>query len=300
MSDIKVLLERAEQSAEGSGRSAVTTETVYAGAAKARRRRRGAVAGAVVAVVLAAVAAVPVLDGLGTGPKDDKSSVAAQGITPEDSRGREQAEQLGKVLTALFPNITKVEKEKAGPLWLPGQQIAPGAKLPVIPEIGPLDGHYLVTSVVEGEKRYTGLSFTVMEKETVERLKAPVDVLSDTCKSTPRFPVNNCKRQELPSGQTLTTWAGTGTFESDVPWTVATHALLTLPDGGVLLFADGQQAASDRAFALTRSDDGRGSPREFHHGLRKPVKRSHAYDFVGLTPAEIRDLVARPELLPPD
>ncbi|MFI6285421.1 hypothetical protein ACIBCM_11800 [Streptomyces sp. NPDC051018] len=295
---IKALLDDAERHAEGSGRSAVTTETVYAGAARARWRRRAAMAGAAVAVVLAGVVTVPVLDRGEDGPKVRQSTLAAEGINPGDIRGRAQAKRLATVLDGMFPNITKVEKVQSGSLWLPGQQVAWETKPTARAQPGALDGHYLVTTVVEGEKRYSAMSFTVLDKPTVLSTETPIDVPGDICRPTSELTLRGCQRRELPSGQVLTTWAGSGNFEpNDVPWTVENHALLTLPSGGVLLYADGAQAASDKVFARVRS--GNGELKGTHKGLRNPVRRANKQDFVALTRDEVRELIVRPEFLPP-
>ncbi|MCM2387786.1 hypothetical protein [Streptomyces albipurpureus] len=305
MNDIKELLTKA---VEDAGQSAVTTEAVYAGVAKARRRRGISVSAAVAVVVVAGLVAT-VVGVPGDGGGEDDSYIAAPSRFGKE--GEAQAERLRKLLPG---KIERVERVVNAPMRVnPGAEILP--KAPSIRSVGPLDGQFLVTEKVEGKTTFRGLSITVMDRAAVAKDTKGKGLPKNFCTAYTKRALPECVREQLSNGQMLTTWKGSGAIEMGrTPWTYNWHGRLTLPDGGLLLFAEGLYAQDPKVMAIVRADH---PPRpeaprptkrisemseeeqeKFFHELSMADATVDRDDFTPLDPKVFRKLMLRPELVP--
>jgi hypothetical protein len=270
MSDIRRLLEHA---ADGGGPSLVTTESVYAEAARVRRRRR-AVAGAAAAAVAVAVTA-GVLTGRVGSPFRDGAEVAARPLTPPE-RAREFA-----VLLRLGGGGT-VEPDGHTPVRVvPGTEPrqAPGE----VRSSGPLDGTYVVSRQVRGGTVRNAVTVTLLDPAAVRAGTAGRGLPADLCARF-RDASAECRREELPGGRVLTVWVAGDPPAAGRPWPSREYAYrgrLALPDGSVLI---AEEAIDSMASAFTTGNGGVSS-----------IDRQRTL----LDRAGIRALLLSPELLPP-
>lgn len=198
------------------GRLDVSTEAVYAAAARVRRRRRAAAAGA--ALLAAAVAAVvPSLVSTGTaGP-------ATAAAPPAHVRSTDRAAALAALLP---PRVGAIEQADVGAPPHTGAVHGPG----------PLDGQYAVRR--EGGVGYLSLD---LESRAGAVLKnggkgAEADLCAPDALPEPR---PDCVREQLPDGRVLTVWRVPATPAGTEPrWGAGLAASLTLTDGQVLTARD--------------------------------------------------------------
>ncbi|QDY78974.1 hypothetical protein [Streptomyces qinzhouensis] len=245
--DVRALLEHAESTAEGRGRSAVTTESVYAQVAGVRRRRRQVLAGAVAALIVAGAAAVPVMDRV----RDDRPDIVAHGQSPGDAAGRARAKGLAVVLQRETGGIESVTRVSDAPVPT-GHRPGTGVEIDWgDPSAGPLDGHYVITRRLGGKPVTTGLSVAYMSALTAKRggfagKAAACAAKGMGCDSTLRL-----------GGSTLYTWQKTQLFSlGATPWRhFGNQRLLALPGGGALLVADGITKAPSHPFWISTAAD---------------------------------------------
>lgn len=303
MNDIKELLTRA---AEDAGRPTVTTDAVYVGVAKARWRRAMALSGAVAVVV--AVGVVATVIGLPPVGGDRGPSVAALPPSRFGVGGAEQAEKLRKLLPG---EIVRVEKVMHAPMRVnPEAEARPNR--PPVRSVGPLDGQFLITEKIEGKNKFRGLSITVMDRAAITEDTGGKGLPENFCTAHGDRPLPHCAREELPNGQVLTTWRGTGALQmSKTPWTYNWHGRLTLPDGGLLLFAEGLWAQDIKIMGIVRADHPP-RPRFSRHARpmtdeemerflteqRHTARSDSPDDFVPLNQKVFRELMRHPELVP--
>ncbi|MEV7237765.1 hypothetical protein AB0N06_28565 [Streptomyces sp. NPDC051020] len=218
MSDVRELLGRA---AEHAGQPVISTEGVYAKAARVRWRRRATVAAAAFAVGTAGAVAVP---GLAEQPQEEQASVAAPAEPAGDSgRAKKLVELLPKGVGSVEQVSLAVIMKHATP-----QQ---AKEHPV----GPLDGQYAV-------RRNGGVGYLVIGAMSGEQVRkkfdgsAPAD---DLCKPTngERRPTD-CVREELPDGRVLTIWSDSMNYGGTPKWGFELVGRLTLKDGGLLAVRD--------------------------------------------------------------
>ncbi|MEU0833862.1 hypothetical protein [Streptomyces sp. NPDC005969] len=219
MSDVRELLGRA---AEHAGQPVISTEGVYAKAARVRWRRRATVAAAAFAVVTAGAVAVP---GLTAQPKEEQASVAAPAEPAGDSgRAKKLVELLPKGVGSVEQVSLAVIIKHATP-----QQ---AKEHPV----GPLDGQYAV-------RRDGGVGYLViraMNGKQVGQKFGGLDPAANLCKPTngERRPTD-CVREELPDGRVLTIWSDSMDYGDGTPkWGFELVGRLTLKDGGMLAVRD--------------------------------------------------------------
>ncbi|MFV5996006.1 hypothetical protein ACNPQM_27195 [Streptomyces sp. NPDC056231] len=218
MSDVRELLGRA---AEHAGQPVISTEGVYAKAARVRWRRRATVAAAAFAVVTAGAVAVP---GLTAQPKEEQASVAAS-AEPAGSSGR--AKKLVELLPKGVGSVEQVSLAVIIKHATPQQ----AKEHPV----GPLDGQYAV-------RRDGGVGYLVIRAMSGEQVRkkfggfAPAD---DLCKPATGPRPTGCVREELPDGRVLTIWSDSMDYGDGTPkWGFELVGRLTLKDGGVLAVRD--------------------------------------------------------------
>ncbi|MGW0935417.1 hypothetical protein [Streptomyces sp. NPDC002666] len=208
MNDVRELLGRA---AEEAGRPAISTEEVYARAARVRRRRRVAVSAAAVCAVAAGAFLVPGISAGGEAPQE--SSVAA----PAKPVGN--TERATALIKLLPEGVGSVEEVSMADILKDG---IPEAETP---PTGPLDGLYAV-------RRGGGVGFLVIggSPRTHDKCTPTTGVLSRP----------NCVREELPDGRVLTIWTGPpeGVFNTSIEWGPELVAVLTLADGRQLTMSD--------------------------------------------------------------
>ncbi|MER6106439.1 hypothetical protein ABT115_30250 [Streptomyces sp. NPDC001832] len=255
MNDVRELLGRV---AEDAGQPAVSTQAVYARAARVRLRRRAGVSAAALAVAAAGMVALP---GFPPGAKPQESSVAASVELAGDSgKGKELArllpEGVGSVEQVSLPVVIKKatpEQAKYHP-------------------VGPLDGEYAVRR--DGGVGY--LTIDQMDGKTVAEQADGFDPAADLCNPTNGEPrPADCVREELPDGRVLTISSDTmENYEGAPLWGPELKALLTLKDGGLLHV---------RNSTGLKDDDSAQGPL-----LKTPP----------LTRAQLRTLMLSPELLP--
>ncbi|TXS38006.1 hypothetical protein [Streptomyces sp. OR43] len=208
MNDVRELLGRA---AEEAGRPAISTEEVYARAARVRRRRRVAVSAAAVCTVAAGAFVVP---GISAGGEQAprKSSVAA----PAKPVGN--TERATALIKLLPEGVGAVEEVSMSDILKDGM---PEAE---VPPSGPLDGLYAV-------RRGGGVGFLVIggSPRTHDRCTPTTGVLSRP----------DCVREELPDGRVLTIWSGPSEgVHSFIQWGPQLLAVLTLADGRQVTVSD--------------------------------------------------------------
>ncbi|MFI7364887.1 hypothetical protein ACIBO4_22375 [Streptomyces sp. NPDC050149] len=207
MNDVRELLGRA---AEEAGRPVISTEEVYARAARVRRRRRVAVSAAAVCAVAAGAFVVPGISAGGEAPR--ASSVAAPGKLAGNT---ERARALIKLLPE---GVGSVEERPRG------GRVEDGAEAEHIVEVpgGPLGGLYMV-------RRDGGVGFLEIG------VMAPAGGLlsKDVCARAGVLRITDCVREELPDGRVLTIWNDPMTIvrSSVAQWGPEMGAQLTLKDG---------------------------------------------------------------------
>lgn len=207
MNDVRELLGRA---AEGAGQPVISTEGVYAKAARVRRRRRVAVSAAAVCAVAAGAFVVP---GLSAGQEQAPraSSVAAPGKLAGNT---ERARELIKLLPEGIGAVEQVS---------PADIFKRGGKAEHIVETpgGPLGGLYSVRG--DG-----GVGFLEVGAA------APPGFLRSTnvCSGAGAWQRTDCVREELPDGRVLTIWNDPKTLvHSFAQWGPELAGWLTLKDG---------------------------------------------------------------------
>ncbi|MGW8883950.1 hypothetical protein [Streptomyces sp. NPDC055749] len=256
MNDVQELLGRV---ADEAGRSTVTTEAVYAKAARVRWRRRATVSAAALAVVAAGAVAVPQL---GAEAKPERSSVAASG-EPAGKSGK--AARLSALLPADVGDIGQVSFAV-----LLKQATRQEAKEKYI---GPLDGQYAVRT--DGGVGYLALSN--MTREGIARKLGETHMPKDLCaeQDSQRPRRTDCEREVLPDGRVLTTWSRQfDNGDGGTPqWGAEIIGELTLQDGGLLTVRDSTGFESEHALGPL---------------LKTPP----------LTRDQLRTLMLSPELLP--
>lgn len=257
--DVRNLLERA---AADAGRPVLSTEAVYAGAARVRFRRRAALSCAALAVVAAGAVAVPRLNQETAAPLD-RVSVAAS-TTPV---GKDRASRVAALLPAGVGRLEEVS------LVVLIKQVDPSE----VKEhhIGPLDGDYAVHE--DGGVGY--LTFRIRSaKEIAAKSGDDVPVADqDLCRVNGKEPKRvDCVREVLPDGRVLTTWSDSMEYgKGGVPeWGPEVDGQLTLKDGSVLAL---RSSTGFEAKGLAQG----------------PLLKAPP-----LTAAQVRDLLTRPELLP--
>ncbi|ROQ66107.1 hypothetical protein EDD93_0507 [Streptomyces sp. 840.1] len=240
MSEVRELLGRA---AEDAGQPVISTEAVYAGAARVRRRRR---AGASAAAVCAVAAGAFVVPGLSSGPAPQDSSVAA----PTELVGNSgRAEEL----TALLPKGVGAVEQVSMAVIIKHASSEQAEEHPV----GPLDGQYSV-------RRDGGVGYLTVDVKTPKMLDAklggaPRD--ENLCKDKAGEPApDDCVREKLPDGRVLTIWSDAMNYGGTPKWGPELVARLTLKDGGMLAVRDstgfeaaGSQGPLLKAPPLTRA-----------------------------------------------
>ncbi|WP_330240701.1 hypothetical protein [Streptomyces sp. NBC_00525] len=255
--DVRELLGRA---AEDAGRPVISTEAVYARAARVRWRRRAAVSAAAVCTVAAGAFVVPQLSSSAT-DTPQTSSVASSAKAPgATDRAARLAELLpsgvGEVEEVSFADIIK----HASPLP------------PEPPRNGPLDGQYAVRR--DGGVGY--LTVDVMDAAAVRKKLGNSDPAADLCKPDKGAPARtDCVREELSGGRVLTIWSDAMDYgEGGTPqWGPELAARLVLADGSLLGVRDST-------------------------GFEADVVQGPLLDSPPLTRAQLRELMLRTELLP--
>ncbi|MCM2411783.1 hypothetical protein [Streptomyces sp. RKAG290] len=257
MNDVRELLGRA---AEDAGQPVISTEAVYARAARVRWRRRAAVSAAAVCAVAAGAFVVP---GLTSGPEQSPqtSSVAAPGKLGGDS---ERARQLVKLLPAGVGSVEQVSLAVLIKHATPEQ----AEEHP----LGPLDGQYAVRR--DGGVGY--LVFGVRDAKVLARKLGGGAKDWNLCKpGAGEPPRTDCVRESLPDGRVLTIWSDSMDYgDGATPqWGSELVARLSLGDGGELAMRDSTGFEADTA--------------------QGPLLKTPP-----LTRAQLRTLMLSPELLP--
>ncbi|WP_327369810.1 hypothetical protein [Streptomyces sp. NBC_01217] len=227
MNDVHELLGRV---AENAGQPVISTQAVYARAARVRLRRRVTVSAAALAVVAAGVVTVP---GLAAGAKPQGSSVAASAEIEKDGGRSEQLVELlpkdvGSVeqvsLAVIIKNATPEQAEEH--------------------PVGPLDGQYSV-------RRGGGVGYLTVDLRDAESIRkkfGSIDPAGDLCKPVNGEPRRaDCVREELPDGRVLTTWSDPMKYGSMPLWGPELVGRLTLKDGAVLAVRDSTGLKSEQA-----------------------------------------------------
>ncbi|MFD6534135.1 hypothetical protein [Streptomyces sp. NPDC060184] len=254
--DVKNLLEKA---AADAGRPVLSTEAVYAGAARVRFRRRAAVSCAALAVVAAGAVGIPRLNQDGATPLE-RVSVAASATSGTDRASR---------VTALLPSgVGRLEEVSLVSLI---KHVKPDSVEQH--RIGPLDGDYAVHE--DGGVGY--LTFQLRSaKELAAKSGDGVPLAEqDLCKVNGKEPKRaDCVREVLPDGRVLTTWSDAMDYGEGTPqWGPEIDGQLVLTDGSALML---------------RSSTGFEAK-----GAQGPLLKAPP-----LTAAQVRELMQRPELLP--
>ncbi|MER7724104.1 hypothetical protein [Streptomyces sp. NPDC096323] len=227
MSDVRELLGRA---AEDAGQPVISTEVVYAKAARLRSRRRAAVSAAAVCAVAAGAFVVPGL----SAQTPQKTSVAA----PTELVGNSgRAQQLVKLLPADVGTVEQVSLA----VIIKHATAEQAEEHPV----GPLDGHYAVRR--DGGVGY--LTVSVMDAKTLDKKLGGGSADTNLCKPATREPQRtDCVREELPDGRVLTIWSDAMDYGDGTPqWGPELTARLTLKDGGQLAVRDSTGFEADTA-----------------------------------------------------
>ncbi|MEU2249103.1 hypothetical protein [Streptomyces sp. NPDC019224] len=255
--DVRELLGKA---AEDAGRPGVSTEAVYAKAARVRWRRRAAVSAAAVCAVAAGAFVVPQLSSAPADPQTSSVASLAGGDMPREVALVELLPQdVGTVDEVSFVEIIK--------------HVSPPPDEP--PRTGPLDGQYAVRR--DGGVGY--LSIGVMDAEAVRRKMGGGAPFDDLCKPGNGEPARtDCVREELSGGRVLTIWSDDMDYGDGTPqWGPELTARLVLADGSLLAVRDSTGFEDDSAA---------GTP-------QGPLLKTPPLDR-----AELRELMLRPELLP--
>lgn len=218
MSDVQELLGRV---ADEAGPTALTTDAVYAKAARVRWRRRAAVSASALAVVAAGAVVVPQL---GVEVKPVRSSVAAPAAPAGASAKR---------LAALLPADVGTVEEVSFAVLLK-QADASQAKEK---RLGPLDGQYAVHR--GGGVGY--LAFGVRDQGYLAAKTGGKGLAEDLCERSPqeRDSRADCVREELPDGRVLTIWRpAQDSGDGEPQWGRELAGWLTLGDGTALVARD--------------------------------------------------------------
>ncbi|MEE4494511.1 hypothetical protein [Streptomyces sp. BE230] len=219
MNDVRELLGRV---AEDAGQPVISTEVVYARAARVRRRRVAAVSAAAVCAVAAGAFVVP---GLSVGQEQSPrtSSVAAPaGLAGNSARA-------GKLIKLLPAGVGSVEQVSLAVIL---KQATPEQAEEHL--LGPLDGQYSV-------RRDGGVGYLVigtMDAKTVEGKLGPGPRDTDLCRTrTGEPPRTDCVSEKLPDGSELTIWSDSMDYgDGGTPrWGQELVARLSLKDGGQLI-----------------------------------------------------------------
>ncbi|MGW0859764.1 hypothetical protein [Streptomyces sp. NPDC002690] len=257
--DVRKLLERA---AADAGRPVLSTEAVWAGAARVRFRRRAAVSCAALAVVAAGVVAVPQLK-QDPAASLDRVSVAA-------STGTAGTDKASRVAALLPPGVGKLEEVSFVVLI---KHVKPSEARRDF--VGPLDGDYAV-------RKDGGVGYLAFEIRTAKEVAAKSGggdgadpAAEDLCKANGKEPKRaDCVREVLPDGRVLTTWSDSMDYGDGTPqWGPEIDGQLLLEDGSALML---------------RSSTGFEAK-----GAQGPLLKSPP-----LNSAQVRELMVRPELLP--
>ncbi|MET8416539.1 hypothetical protein ACWD7C_01450 [Streptomyces sp. NPDC005134] len=228
MNDVRELLGRA---AEHAGQPVISTEVVYARAARVRWRRRATVVAAAFAVVAAGAVAVP---GLAAQTKQEQNASVGAPAEPAGHSGR--AKQLVKLLPKGVGSVEQVSLAMI-------TKHATAAQANEHP-VGPLDGQYSV-------RRDGGVGYLVigtMDAKSVIKKLGGFDPAADICKPTNGEPrPADCVREELPDGRILTIWSDAMNYDGTPRWGSELVARLTLKDGGLLAVRDSTGFTSDRS-----------------------------------------------------
>ncbi|WP_328887132.1 hypothetical protein [Streptomyces sp. NBC_00316] len=232
MNDVRELLGRA---AEHAGQPVISTEVVYARAARVRRRRRATVAAAAFAVVTAGAVAVP---GLASQEKPEQASVAAAPGLAGDSGDSGRVKKLVKLLPEGVGLVEQVSLAVVIKHATPEQ--AKGEK-----PVGPLDGEYSVRR--DGGVGY--LTLHTMDRKYIAAKMDGTDLKADLCHPTngEKAPAD-CVREVLPDGRILTIWSTSRTDpDGGTPmWAPELTARLTLGDGAMMAVRDSAGLVSGR------------------------------------------------------
>lgn len=260
MSDqARELLRRA---AEDAGRPVISTDAVYAKAARVRwRRRAGVSAGAVCTVALGAFVLPQLVSPAARAPQT--SSVAAPAEPSGESSGTGRAARL----TQLLPSgVGSVEEVSFADIIKHASPLPPEP-----PRTGPLDGQYAVRK--DGGVGY--LTVDVRDAKAVERKLGGSPRGKDLCKVANGEPARtDCVREELSDGRVLTVWSDAMDYGDGTPqWGPELAARLVLADGGELNVRDST-------------------------GFEADIVQGPLLKTPPLTRAQLRELVLRPELLP--
>ncbi|MEU1214868.1 hypothetical protein ACFYSH_06750 [Streptomyces sp. NPDC005791] len=216
MNDVHELLERAVAPA---GNPAVTTEAVYARAARVRFRRRAAVSAVALAVVATGAVTLP---GFTDEPKTERTSMAATAPVGQADRSG-KADRLAALLP---PGVGSIERVSLADLT--GNTTT---RPTTTAHAGPLDGEYTVRK--DGGVGYLVLKY--LDRVTLgERLGDTGQ--DDLCTGDgPRLA--DCLREELADGSVLTTWSDSMEHagQNDTPrWGREITGRLELKDGSLL------------------------------------------------------------------
>ncbi|WP_328902341.1 hypothetical protein OHR86_22645 [Streptomyces sp. NBC_00441] len=255
MNDVRELLGKA---ADDAGRPVISTEAVYAKAARVRWRRRTAVSAAAVCAVAAGAFVVPQLSSAPAGPRTSSVGSLAEepGETPRDVR-----------LLRLLPHLTGTVEEVSFADIIKHASPQP----PEPSRTGPLDGQYEIRQ--DGGVGY--LTVDVMDAEAVAKKLGGAQAVRDLCHPTNGEPApDDCVREELSGGRVLTIWSDDMDYGDGTPqWGPELVARLTLADGTLLGVRDST-------------------------GFEADIVQGPLLKTPPLTRAQLRELVLRPELLP--
>ncbi|THA32979.1 hypothetical protein E6R18_12305 [Streptomyces sp. A1277] len=254
--DVRELLGRA---AEDAGRPVISTEAVYAKAARVRWRRRAAVsAGAVCTVALGAFV-VPQLSSFA--PEAPRTASVAAPAKPPG--GTERAARLVQLLPG---GIGAVEEVSFADIIKHASPLPPEP-----PRTGPLDGQYAVRR--DGGVGY--LTVDVSDAKAVERKLGGSPRVKDLCKQgNGERARTECVREKLPGGRVLTIWSDAMDYGDGTPqWGPELTARLVLADGSELAVRDST-------------------------GFEADIVQGPLLKTPPLTRAQLHALMLRPELLP--
>ncbi|WP_326672390.1 hypothetical protein [Streptomyces sp. NBC_01257] len=256
MNDVRELLGRA---AEDAGPPVISTEAVYARAARVRWRRRAAVSATAVCAVAAGAFVVPGLSG-GQEQSPRTSSVAAPA---KPGATGERARQLTELLPRGVGSVEQVSLAVIIKHATPEQ----AAEHPY----GPLDGQYAV-------RRDGGVGYLTVDVRNAAALAKKFGDRpreTDLCKVGAGEPARtDCVREVLPDGRVLTMWSDAMDYGDGTPqWGPELVGRLTLKGGGQLAVRDSTGFEAGTALGPL---------------LKTPP----------LTRAQLRTLMLSPELLP--
>ncbi|OKK03301.1 hypothetical protein AMK26_17340 [Streptomyces sp. CB03234] len=219
MSDVRDLLGRA---AEDAGRPMISTEAVYAKAARVRWRRRTAASVAALAVVGAGAFSLPGLISGETG----EASVAA----PTELVG---GNGQGKRLARLLPPDAGAVEQVSWAVLLKGA----GAEQAEVKHLGPLDGEYAI-------RKDGGVGYLALHTRSAKDIAAKTGgkgMAGDLCEKTgSEDDREDCVREKLPDGRVLTIWhqPAASPGDGEPRWGRELTGRLTLNDGSALFVRD--------------------------------------------------------------